>query len=98
MGLVTCLLDNCHPSPDPLLAGRILKAILPSLSPLLSQAASGEATSDQSESGNKKGKKRARQYEGDEVFKIGKDVLCENADDQRMILAVLDGIHHNLLS
>lgn len=39
----------------------------------------------------KKGKKRARGFEGDDVFKVGPDLLCKNLKDSEMILAILDG-------
>lgn len=43
------------------------------------------------DTGSKKGKKRVRGYEGDEVFKVGREKLCESALDGELVLASLDG-------
>ena len=46
---------------------------------------------------SKKGKKRARGYEGDEVFKVGRTVLCPSSEDREIILASLDGEKSQLI-
>lgn len=39
----------------------------------------------------KKGKKRARGFEGDEIFKVAREIICQTNDDQLVVLAALDG-------
>jgi hypothetical protein len=61
-----------------------------SLIPLLStrsDAYMGETSSGQS----KKGRKRRRDYEGDVVFKLSKDVICSSIAEGNVILCALDG-------
>jgi hypothetical protein len=41
---------------------------------------------------NKKGKKRARGYEGDEVFKVTREVICSTREDGEVLIAALNGI------
>jgi len=45
---------------------------------------------------SKKGKKRARGYEGDEVFKVGRGVLCPAPIDEEIILLTLRALDHLL--
>lgn len=40
---------------------------------------------------NRKGKKRARGYEGDEVFKINREILCPTDEDGKVVLAIVNG-------
>lgn len=40
---------------------------------------------------NKKGKKRARGYEGDEVFKTTREIVCPTVEDGEVLIAALDG-------
>lgn len=42
---------------------------------------------------SRKAKKRARGYEGDEVFKMTRSVICPAQEDGEVILATLDGEH-----
>jgi hypothetical protein len=62
-----------------------------SLIPLLStrsDAYMGETSSGQS----KKGRKRRRDYEGDVVFKLSKDVICSSIAEGNVILCALDAL------
>ncbi|KAI5119513.1 hypothetical protein M0805_002449 [Coniferiporia weirii] len=94
--LLSSLLKWCLPPSDPLIAGRIVKAILPQLASLLSQKTPAEEPIAPADIGGKKGKKRARGYEGDEVFRIGRAVLCESSSDGEMVLAALDALPYLL--
>lgn len=38
----------------------------------------------------KRGKKRARIFEGDEVFKVAREIICRTDDDRLVILTALD--------
>lgn len=42
--------------------------------------------------GRKKGKKRARGYEGDEVFKTAREVLCATEEDGDVVIAALEAL------
>ncbi|KAG5650306.1 hypothetical protein H0H81_012673 [Sphagnurus paluster] len=70
---------------------RLSKAILPSLSIILARPSEIPATeqSEVTSSKSKKGKKRAIGYEGDEVFKISREVICPNTDDTKVMLVSL---------
>lgn len=49
------------------------------------------------EMNGKKGKKRARDFEGDEVFKTKSNILCQNAAENEIVIASLGGVlilHH----
>ncbi|KAL5507952.1 hypothetical protein ACEPAH_5570 [Sanghuangporus vaninii] len=89
--LLPVLLGSCFPSHEPLMCGRIIKQVLPTIASLLSEKVA-EETMATVDVGSKKGKKRARGYEGDEVFKVGKNLLCETAEDAEHVLAALDAL------
>jgi hypothetical protein len=42
---------------------------------------------------NKKGKKRARGYEGDEVFKVSREVVCPIKEDGEVLMTALYGMY-----
>lgn len=66
-----------------------MKAILPSLTIIL--ATQSEFHRVEADTGkNKKGKKRARGYEGDEVFKMSRQVVCPLKEDGEVLMAALD--------
>lgn len=90
--VLSSILGYCLPPCDPLIAGRILKAILPTLTLLLPRKGSEEVKWGSQDAGSKKGKKRARGFEGDEVFKSGPEVLCKSVEEESMVLAVLNGM------
>ncbi|EJD01578.1 uncharacterized protein FOMMEDRAFT_142163 [Fomitiporia mediterranea MF3/22] len=89
--VIPSLLGSCLPPPEPLTSGRIIKANLPAIATLLSQKAV-EESSTTGDIGTKKGKKRARNYEGDEVFKVSRDTLCETIEDTELVVASLDAL------
>jgi hypothetical protein len=84
------MLDACHFVDTPVLPNRITKAVLPLLTVILNPAS---VIKDGSEvqGGSKNSRKRARNYEGDEVFKTTRDVLCPSAVDAQILLNALDG-------
>ncbi|KAL6305864.1 hypothetical protein BKA93DRAFT_824657 [Sparassis latifolia] len=87
------LFANCHTMHDVVLSSRLLRAILPSLTVVLSTKSEVQSNTEQSTKGKSKGKKRARGYEGDEVFKVTREIICSTVDDGAVLLAALDAIH-----
>ena len=87
------LLSQCGLHHDSLLPSRLARAVLPAIAEVLSHKADFHAESDVSVGigKNRKGKKRARGYEGDEMFKVTRTVICSTQEDGDVILAVLDG-------
>jgi hypothetical protein len=67
--------------------------VLPLLSTVLATQPEVQHVDNTGSSSNKgkKGKKRARGYEGDEIFKLSKEVICPTVDDGKVVLAALDG-------
>ena len=58
---------------------------------LLSEKVADEAVAS-ANVGSKRGKKRSRGYEGDEVFGVGRGILCETDEDTEHLLAALEGL------
>ncbi|TDL29691.1 hypothetical protein BD410DRAFT_758724 [Rickenella mellea] len=91
--LLQSLLASTYPSHNPLLMGRLVKVILPSLSIFLQKH--GETRQDvvngEEQLKSQKGKKRARQYEGDEVFRAPPGLLCTH-DEGELILLSIDAL------
>ncbi|KAG5342288.1 hypothetical protein C0989_003417 [Termitomyces sp. Mn162] len=85
-------LRTTFPSDDsPLVPNRLAKAVLPSLSVVLVTPTESQASDDTSASQrSRKGKKRARGYEGDEVFKLSKEVICPGHTDGRVLFIALE--------
>ncbi|OCH92155.1 hypothetical protein OBBRIDRAFT_886436 [Obba rivulosa] len=88
---IISMLQHSSALHDPILSSRLAKAILPSLSVVLSSESHASDGTDQSafKSKGRKGKKRARGYEGDEVFKITREIVCPTPDDGDALLAAL---------
>ncbi|OAX43989.1 hypothetical protein K503DRAFT_730190 [Rhizopogon vinicolor AM-OR11-026] len=88
---IQVLLSNGFPPSTELSSTRLVKAIMRSLTPLLStqpDAHSAEMDSGQS----KKSRKRRRDYEGDEVFRLSKSVICSSLAEEEVILCALDAL------
>lgn len=89
------MLEYCPGQSDPQLTSRLMRAILPSLTLLMSPQS--ESTRDNGNEADtnatksRKGKKRARGYEGDEVFKVSREILCPTKEDGESLLLTLDG-------
>ncbi|KAJ3813902.1 rRNA processing/ribosome biogenesis-domain-containing protein [Lentinula aff. lateritia] len=89
---VHTLLTRCHPSHSPPLSSRLtrialsnLMVILPSQTDVQNSMAQTDGTIK-----GKKGRKRARNYEGDELFKASGDVICPTIDDVKSLLISCD--------
>jgi hypothetical protein len=78
-------------SANNIIPNRLIKAVLPSLTSLLSSESDVKGQDDTG-TGRKKGKKRARNYEGDEVFKVAREVICPRDEDGDIVLAAVDGL------
>ena len=94
------LLRHCALS-DSLLCSRAARAIVPSLTTLLSTQADVQKEEDNAQAGatkSKKGKKRARGYEGDEVFKISRQMVCLTEVAGEVVLTSLEGWFHCIVS
>ncbi|KAF8076598.1 rRNA processing/ribosome biogenesis-domain-containing protein [Lyophyllum atratum] len=93
LSTIQILLSSCHLLDSSLVPTRLAKAVLPSLSIILATPPEVQATEDSvATHKNKKGKKRARGYEGDEVFKLSREVICPGSDDGKVLLVALEVI------
>lgn len=80
-----------------MLPSRLARAVLPILTPLLAlQSQAGRDEDGAQGSKGRKGKKRARNYEGDELFK-SREVVCPTQNDGSAVLNALDGESKNIL-
>ncbi|KAI0346803.1 hypothetical protein BDW22DRAFT_1386488 [Trametopsis cervina] len=93
---VHALLNDCPGLSDPQLPSRLSRAVLPTLAGLLTSQSDAQkemqADDRGSDAKNRKGKKRVRGYEGDEVFKISREILCPTEEDGKVVLVTLDVI------
>ncbi|KAF4619590.1 hypothetical protein D9613_005172 [Agrocybe pediades] len=94
---VDTLLKTCRPVESPVIPTRLSKAVLPSLTRILS-ASTTNIDSEPSSSKSKNAKKRARNYEGDEVFKMTRQVTYATAEESEVALISLDVAHVLLLN
>lgn len=89
------VLTHCHLLHSPLIPTRLAKAILSPLTVVLATQSEAQGTEDSGAAvngnKNKKGKKRARGYEGDEVFKVSRGVICATEADGEVLIAALEG-------
>lgn len=87
------LLTACPHLHDPITVSRLARAAAPLLAVLLStKSQAQEAVGNTAfKSKNRKGKKRARGYEGDEIFNITAEVICNSKVDGDVLLASIDG-------
>ncbi|KAI0743285.1 rRNA processing/ribosome biogenesis-domain-containing protein [Irpex lacteus] len=101
------LLKHCPGLTDPQLPSRLMRAILPNLTvPLASQSEAAAAPQKQSAHDDsaqgggrsRKAKKRARGYEGDEVFKVSRGILCPTKETGEVVLVTLDVVQQLLQS
>jgi hypothetical protein len=96
LNAIQAVLIHCQPSHSSLLLTRLAKSILPSVTVVLASQSEIQRAEDlagsTNASKNKKGKKRARGYEGDEVFKVTRDVICSTKEDGKVLIAALEGI------
>ncbi len=91
---VSMLLADGSQLHDNVIASRLARATMPLLAIILSKRSQSKEEQEQgaTQGRSKKGKKRGRGYEGDEVFKVGRDVVCLTASDGDVLLASVDGV------
>ena len=91
--VIPILLTHSHPLANPIIPNRLIKAALPFLTVLLASESNvqGQEESSSPSGSKKKGKKRARGYEGDELFKIAREVICSSGEDGDEIIAAVEG-------
>lgn len=82
-------LNACHLIDAPVLPNRVVKAVLPLLTVILNPTSAKKDGPEQG--GSKNSRKRARNYEGDEVFKTTRDVLCPSFVEGKVLLNALEG-------
>lgn len=87
---IDVLLKTSYSLHSPLLPNRLAKAILPSITKILTTSSDTEDV-QASSSKNKNARKRARNYEGDEVFKVTRQVVCITPEDEQILLKSIDG-------
>ncbi|KAJ3907656.1 rRNA processing/ribosome biogenesis-domain-containing protein [Lentinula edodes] len=89
---VHALLTRCHPSHSPLLSSRLTRIALSNLMVILPSQTDVQNSMAQTGGTNKskKGRKRARNYEGDELFKASGDAICPTTDDVKSLLISCD--------
>ncbi|KAG7449000.1 uncharacterized protein BT62DRAFT_979095 [Guyanagaster necrorhizus] len=87
------ILDHCFPLHSDVSCNRLTKAVLSSITVILPSQSDLDQSIDTIQAGrSKKGKKRARAYEGDEVFKASRNVLCPLSDDGKSVLIACDAL------
>ncbi|KAL1944305.1 hypothetical protein VTO73DRAFT_3490 [Trametes versicolor] len=86
---------------DTTLSSRLTRATLPLLTVVLSKRSEVDGESGTqaaaAHGGSKKGKKRARGYEGDEVFKVGREIVCPTSEQGEILLFAVDVLEVLLL-
>jgi hypothetical protein len=85
------LLRNCHPLDSPFLPTLLAKNIVPSIAAILSTTPGNPSSTEPSSGKNNKGKKRSRNYEGDEIFNVSREVVCATDEEGKVLLASIDG-------
>nr|GAT59990.1 predicted protein [Mycena chlorophos] len=78
-------LSHGHALYSTMIANRLAKAVIPLAGALIDRRT--DARPAEMETGkSKKGKKRARDFDGDEVFRTGHEVVCPRTDDSKALL------------
>ena len=70
------------------------KNIVPSIAAILSTTSDNPGSTEPSSGKNNKGKKRSRNYEGDEIFNVSREVVCATDEAGEVLLASIDGTPH----
>ncbi|KAJ7368529.1 rRNA processing/ribosome biogenesis-domain-containing protein [Mycena albidolilacea] len=86
------VLAKCHPLHSTLVVNRLARAIVPLLSVVLAKEPDARESDGTAQGRSKKSKKRAREFEGDEVFKISREVVCPTVDEGNALLAAFAAI------
>jgi hypothetical protein len=69
----------------------LAKNIVPSIAAILSTTPGNLGSTEPSSGKNNKGKKRSRNYEGDEIFNVSREVVCATDEEGKVLLASIDG-------
>jgi hypothetical protein len=69
----------------------LAKNIVPSIAAILSTTPGDPGSTDPSSGKNNKGKKRSRNYEGDEIFNVSREVVCATDEAGKVLLTSIDG-------
>ncbi|KAI0638331.1 rRNA processing/ribosome biogenesis-domain-containing protein [Trametes polyzona] len=95
--ILACLKDGCQLQDDTL-SSRLARATMPLLTIVLSKRSDMDTEAGQASAHgrSKKGKKRARGYEGDEVFKVGRGIICPTAEEGDVLLVAVDVLENFL--
>ncbi|KAF8639780.1 hypothetical protein AX17_001040 [Amanita inopinata Kibby_2008] len=86
------LVLDCHPLDSGFAVDRLTKVILPLISSVLLDVQPtkfNDQSNDQS-SHKKRGKKRGRSYEGDEILRNSRKVVCQTAEDSQSLWIALE--------
>ncbi|KAJ6515674.1 rRNA processing/ribosome biogenesis-domain-containing protein [Mycena sanguinolenta] len=86
LNILHVVLEKCHPLHSTVIANRLARAIVPLISVVLAKEPDARETEGNAQGRSKKSKKRARDFEGDEVFNISRDVVCPTVDDGDALL------------
>ncbi|KAJ7129455.1 rRNA processing/ribosome biogenesis-domain-containing protein [Mycena epipterygia] len=81
------VLMKCHPLHSTLVVSRLARAILPLISLVLAKQVDIRDAETDVPGRSKKSKKRAREFEGDEVFKVSREVVCSTVEDGNVLLS-----------
>ncbi|KAI0650589.1 rRNA processing/ribosome biogenesis-domain-containing protein [Trametes meyenii] len=93
------ILENGLQLHDKTLSSRLARATMPLLTVILSERTQVDVENEQgvAHGRSKKGKKRARGYEGDEVFKVGRKIICPTPEEGDLLLVSVDVLENLLL-
>ncbi|KAJ7068467.1 hypothetical protein C8F01DRAFT_1208022 [Mycena amicta] len=80
------LLSQGHTLHSTVVVNRLAKAVLPLATVVLARQTDARTNDADTARRSKKGKKRARDFEGDEVFKISREVICPTMQDGHVLL------------
>ncbi|KAK0468123.1 rRNA processing/ribosome biogenesis-domain-containing protein [Desarmillaria tabescens] len=84
---------HCLPLHSEVSCNRLTKAVLSSITTILPSQSDFDQSTDTIQTGrNKKGKKRARAYEGEELFRVSRNVLFSLSDDGKAVLTACDAL------
>lgn len=64
---------------------------MPLISVVLAKQVDVRDTENDVSGRSKKSKKRAREFEGDEVFKVSREVVCSTVEDGNVLLSAFAG-------
>ncbi|KAJ7721169.1 rRNA processing/ribosome biogenesis-domain-containing protein [Mycena maculata] len=92
------ILAKCHPLHSTVVVTRLARATLPLISVVLAKQADVRDTENDALGRSKKSKKRAREFEGDEIFKISREVVCSTVEEGNELLAAFSVVRLVLLN